>query len=91
MTHIEHERTFIRRLNEVRKYLKARHVDGVEAVEPDGTVVFYLTERVLTTAGPGTKELRVERPCCSRCHEPWKQHAPPGGKCLFQSTEYDHD
>ena len=92
---VEHARAFIMRLNRLRKGLKMRHGNEfkwVEVTEEDGTVVLYLTERTLDVAGgPGTKVLRLERPNCENCHQPWVQHAPPGGKCLFQATAYDHD
>jgi len=91
----EHERDLIKRVNRLRKVLKLRHgpdFTWVEATEGDGAVVFYLTEFTLDAAGgPGTKVLRLERPNCENCHQPWVQHAPPGGKCLFGPTSYDHD
>jgi hypothetical protein len=90
----EHERAFIKRLNTLRKRLRTSdgELTWVETTEEDGAVVLYLTKPALTAAGgPGTKKLRLERPNCENCHQPWVQHAPPGGKCLFSPTSYDHD
>lgn len=89
----QHERAFLKRLTHLRTALKATKPDlrWVEGVLEDGTVMFYLTEVLLTAAGGnGTRTLRLERPNCENCHQTWFQHAPPGGQCLFQSTTYDH-
>lgn len=93
---VEHERAFIKRLNILRAALKKQH-DGqntwVEATEEDGAIVFYLTMPALSLAthAHGAKVLRLERPNCENCHDTWAHHAPPGGKCLFGPTSYDHD
>lgn len=35
--------------------------------------------------------LILNRPRCVHCQDRWDTHVPPGGKCLFSSTEYHHD
>lgn len=87
-----HDRAFAKRLADARRKLRMQNGElrWVEAVDTrTGAALFFFTDKAALT-GPASRELRFERPNCENCHQPWADHAPSGGQCLFGATSYDH-
>jgi hypothetical protein len=89
----EHERHFAQRVSDTQARLKRLYpnINWVLHFDEDGDAHLLLTEKVLDVAGGnGTRALVIQRPVCQHCGESHRQHQPPGGKCLFGATSYEH-